>query len=384
MNENIINALFACIASTLKETALPEGEKAAYNEEAIGELAAIAKKHDITQLLYKGLNENGLVLDDDSSYRNSLFKTIFRYENQNCELNRVRALLEKNEIPFIVLKGSVLRNYYKEPWLRTSCDIDVLVKKEDIEKASDIIAKELKYERTYVSTHDVSLMSPSKVHLELHFELKENDFKESLLLSSIWDGTELVNDPRYEKTMTSEMFLFFHIYHMAKHFKYGGCGIKPLVDLWIIKNKMGYDENKALKLLKGEGFDTFYKNSLLLADVWFENASHNNITRNMENFILYGGVYGTVEQNLAMEQGAKGGAFQRMFFRVFMPYSQLKKSYKVLKKCPILYPLFTIVRWFRIIFGSGKKRVINEIKRNQNITQAERNTAKNLIDELGL
>ena len=147
---------------------------------------------------------------------------------------------------------------------------------------------------------------------------------------------------------------------------------------------MGYDENKALKLLEREGFDTFYKNSLLLANVWFENSSHNSITCNMESFILYGGVYGTVEQNLAMEQGAKGGASKRMLGRVFMPYNQLIKSYKVLKKWPILYPLFTVVRWFRIIFGDGKKRAVVEMKRNQNVTQEERNTAKKLIDDLGL
>ncbi len=384
MNENVTKVLFACLASSLKDEKLSGNEKKVCTEEVVHGLVAIAKKHDISQLMYKSLTENGLVLDSDSNYRNSLFKTIFRYENQNCELNRIRALLEKNEIPFIVLKGSVIRNYYNEPWLRTSCDIDILVQKENIEKASDMIVEELKYERAYVSTHDVSLMSPSKVHLELHFELKETDFKESKLLSNIWDGTELVEGSNYEKAMTSEMFLFFHIYHMAKHFKYGGCGIKPLVDLWIIKNKMGYDEKKALTLLEREGFDKFYKNALLLSNVWFENASHNDVTRSMERFVIHGGVFGTAEQNLAMEQGSRGGALQRMFFRVFMPYSQLKKSYKVLQKCPILYPAFTVVRWFRIVFGGGKKRAINEIKNNQSVTQAERNTAKSLIDELGL
>lgn len=384
MNENTIKILMSCLSSSIKEAPLSDEEKALCTQETISEIMAVAKDHDITQLVYKGLYENGLVTDTDASYKNSIFKTIFRYENQNYELKRVRSLLEKNEIPFILLKGSVLRNYYKEPWLRTSCDIDILIKKENIEKAKGLIINELNYECTFVSTHDISLMSPSRVHLELHFELVETDFKKSALLSDVWDSDELLKISDFEYQMTRELFLFFHIYHMAKHFKYGGCGIKPLLDLWIIQNKMSYDEKRAIKLLKKEGYDKFYEYALQLSSVWFEGKAHNEVTQNMERFILDGGVYGTVEQNLAMEQGAKGGAFRRMWGRVFMPYSQMIKGYPVLKKWPILYPFFQVVRWFRIIFGAGRKRAIKEMKNNQNVTQAERKMAKSLIEELGL
>ena len=45
--------------------------------------------------------------------------------------------LEKAQIPFVPLKGSVIRKYYPEAWMRTSSDIDVLVHKEDVEKTTD-------------------------------------------------------------------------------------------------------------------------------------------------------------------------------------------------------------------------------------------------------
>ena len=66
--------------------------------------------------------------------------------------------------------------------------------------------------------------------MELHFELVETDFKKSALLSDVWNGDELIKASDFEYAMTNELFLFFHIYHMAKHLKYGGCGIKPLID----------------------------------------------------------------------------------------------------------------------------------------------------------
>ena len=45
---------------------------------------------------------------------------IYRYEKINYELNRLRSALNEAQIPFIPLKGSVLRQYYPEPWMRTS------------------------------------------------------------------------------------------------------------------------------------------------------------------------------------------------------------------------------------------------------------------------
>ena len=43
--------------------------------------------------------------------------------------------IKKVQIPFLPLKGSVIRQYYPEPWMRTSCDIDILV---DFEKDAHV------------------------------------------------------------------------------------------------------------------------------------------------------------------------------------------------------------------------------------------------------
>lgn len=62
-----------------------------------------------------------------------------------------------------------------------------------------------------------------------------------------------------EYKMSKELFLLYHIYHMAKHFIHGGCGIKPFIDLWIIKNKIGFDGGKAQKMLQESGLLAFYE-----------------------------------------------------------------------------------------------------------------------------
>lgn len=345
----------------------------------------ISKEHDLAHIIGYALRTLDIKIDEDlgKAFERSASVATFRYMQSAYELDAIANTLEKAEICFMPLKGSVLNKYYKEPWLRTSCDIDILVKKQDLEKATSVLVSELGYElKPSSTTHDVSIMSPSGVHLELHFELNEENFKESALLTSVWESGELENIG-YHYTITNELFLFFHIYHMAKHFKNGGCGIKPLLDLWVIRNKMGYDEKKATALLEREGYLTFYQNALALSNVWFEDATHTELTRQMQAFILHGGVYGTFEQNVAMAQ-TKESRFKRLFRRIFMPYRQLIVRYPSLEKCPPLYPIYTVIRWFRILFSKDRGRAFDEIKANQSISQNEINQAGDLINKLGL
>lgn len=344
----------------------------------------ISKEHDLAHIIGYALRSLDAKIDEDlgKAFEKSASVATFRYMQSSYELESMSDTLEKAEICFMPLKGSVLNVYYPEPWLRTSCDIDILVKKEDLEKAKETLINELGYSFKYASNHDVSLVSPSGVHLELHFELDEDCFKDSRLLGDVWSSGELENTG-YHYKMTRELFLFFHIYHMAKHFKGGGCGIKPLLDLWVIRNKMGYDEKKAVALLEKEGYLAFYQNALALVDVWFENASHTELTRQMQAFILKGGVYGTFEQNLAISQ-AKESKFKRLIRRIFMPYRQLIIRYPSLEKCPPLYPIYTVIRWFRILFSKDRGRAFDEIKANQRVSQNEIDQAGDLINKLGL
>ena len=53
----------------------------------------------------------------------------------------LKEALEKAEIPFLPLKGSVIRKYYPEPWMRTSCDIDLLIHKEEADNVVNLFTE---------------------------------------------------------------------------------------------------------------------------------------------------------------------------------------------------------------------------------------------------
>ena len=184
--------------------------------------------------------------------------------------------------------------------------------------------------------------------------------------------------------MTGELFLLYHIYHMAKHFINGGCGIKPLVDLWLIRNKMPIDESRALAMLEEGGLLEFYKKSIALCNVWFDGGVHDTTTREMEEYILQGGVYGTLEQQLAMSQSRKGGKGKHLMSKIFLPYRKMLIYYPSLQKAPILYPIYQVRRWLRILFFGGSHRAFREVKLNQNLSLLKQQKAQRLIDALHL
>lgn len=390
----LINSIKYEICGQKEKIVLPE-----VSARFLIEVYKLSKAHDVAHLVGDALNKSGVFenlpadLDENEraaiakvkeKFDEQIFTAVYRYENINYELERLKETLEEAEIPFIPLKGSVIRKYYPEPWQRTSCDIDILVKEKDADNAAEYLQTQLQYGVDRKGQHDVSMFTASNVHVELHFKLLDSDFKKVKDLMDVWSGDEisLLSDSEYQ--MSKELFLLYHIYHMAKHFVHGGCGIKPFIDLWIIKNKVGFDEEKAQKMLQESGLLAFFERSTDLVNVWFEDKDHSEITQEMENFILQGGVYGTLEQHLAMSQNKKGGKFRHLLSKIFLSYEQMKVYYPSVKKCPILFPFYQVRRWCRILFCGGRKAAMNEIKVNQNITTEEQERAKKLLEELNL
>jgi len=247
MSKENIQILLELVGSAVCGKDLPEEVREWISPEIISEILRTAKLHDIDHLVALGLKKNGLITESNSGIERIIFKAIYRYQQLNFEYKRLCDALEASKIPFIPLKGSVLRKYYREPWMRTSCDIDVLVKRENLDYAVKYLTENLKYEEGERATHDVSLFSPAGIHVELHFDLVEEGRAQNAIgvLSTVWDDVSLAEGFEYRYEMSDEFFYFYHIAHMAKHFEVGGCGIRPFIDLWILDRLP--DENRSAR-----------------------------------------------------------------------------------------------------------------------------------------
>jgi hypothetical protein len=294
--------------------------------------------------------------------------------------------MEHRGIPYMPLKGAIIRQYYPRPWMRTSCDIDILVKAEDLERAKNGLISELGYNHLgdYTS-HDITLASPSGVRLELHHSLCDSisDYGASVL-SDIWQKTVIKKDTEFCHIMTNEVFYFYHIAHMARHFSLGGCGVRSVIDLWILNSRLNFDKNGCNALLESCGLLKFAEAMENLSRVWLDGERRDESISEIEEYIIKGGVYGNAENRIKVQQTKAGGHTKYLWSRIFISTKELKRKYPSLEKKPYLIPIYHIARWFRPIFNSkSKKKALKDIERGRVAKQSEEKT-RELLKVLGL
>ena len=376
---------FSLLRSAILDQPLTEEERKDYSRETLEPILELARKHDISHILVYALKENGLLTEEDRELEKEIFKAVYRCEKLKFALNTVADIFEKSEIPFLPLKGSVLRDYYKNPWMRTSCDIDVLVKEENLDIAVEALCNE-GFTRSVKSSHDVSMYTPSKVHLELHFHLMEEGLANnaSIVLSDVWGNLTKKEDKSYFYEMPSELFYFYHVAHMAKHFENGGCGIRPIIDLYILDKMEGLDREKLDDLLEKGELLKFRDAALSLSHVWFFEDNRDGLTGALEEYVLFGGVYGNFENRITVKQIKKGGRFKYVLYRIFLPYNILKSYYPILRKYPILTPIMHARRWYKALVNKRLKSVVSEFSRSNKINASKDEKTATLLENLGL
>ena len=384
--KNIVQTMTALIASEVCGKAIDPSQNP-FSDEELAALYKLSKAHDLAHLVGDALIKNKLISNAEikSKFDKQLMTAVYRYERINYELNCLRKVLNEAQIPFLPLKGSVLRRYYPEPWMRTSCDIDLLVHDSDLDRAAALLTEKSGYRAESKQSHDIGLFAPSGVHVELHYTLIESHIvgDADKVLESVWDHSNPIGGTT-EYAMDDGMFYYYHVAHMAKHFVNGGCGIRPFLDIWIL-NHCGHGGLVAgSALLKAGGLDVFASTAEKLSEVWFGTAEHDDRTRQVEQFVLNGGVYGTTENRVALQQAKKGSKVRYAFSRIWLPYDVLKFQYPFLNGKRFLLPYYEVRRWLRLLFCGGAKRSAHEMKLNSSITKSEQDEAKKLLIELHL
>ena len=386
MEQENIQLLFSLLRSAIAGIRLTEEERNRISPELLDELLKISSKHEVAHLLVLGLKKNDLITTSDVMFKQYILKTVYKYERMQKEYENLKEALEKAEIPFLPLKGSVIRKYYPESWMRTSCDIDVLVHAEKLDIAISYLMKKLQYVEKDRSTHDISLVSPTGIVVELHFDLVEEERANKAIdvLRLVWDNVVLCENCKYMYEMKDSFFYFYHVAHMAKHFENGGCGIRPFIDLWILENLKNRNQNACDELLLQGDLLRFAEVSRHLSDVWFGNGKPNEITLQMQDFILKGGAYGASDNRVAIQQKKRGGRIGYFISRMIIPYERLKRYYPVLEKHRWMMPFYQIKRWFMLLDPNIAKMAKNEININRKLEKTRADEMNIFLDNIGL
>ena len=356
--------------------------------ERLEKLYALSAHHDMAHLVAAALEAAGCLGEDEVSerFRRQQSLAVYRAVGQEYELERVGQALGAAGIDYIPLKGAVIRTLYPESWMRTGCDVDILVKPEEHDRAEALLRETLGYRRKGRTAHDVSLYSESGVHVELHYDMLEEIYaaNSSSVLAEVWSYAEPCEGMPHRSRLSDDMFYFYHIAHMAKHFSGGGCGVRPFLDLWLMNHRTAYDRAARMRLIEAGGLLAFAQGSERLSEAWFSGEEWDALSEDMSRYILRAGVYGVMETFVAAGQVKKGSRRKNMLSRIWLPYDILKRHYPSLDGRRWLILFYQMRRWTHLFRRGKMKQSIEELKAGASISEEESRETASLLSRLEL
>ncbi|MBQ4518395.1 MAG: nucleotidyltransferase family protein [Clostridia bacterium] len=351
-NEEIL--LLALLQASFNKEKLTNDIVASLNDESLAKVLSLSARHSVTTLVADVLLTNDLLDDGElkAAYEENLMVSVYQYHQQAMEFKRICNLFEENGIDYIPLKGSVLRSLYREPWLRTCCDVDILVKPEQLDAAIELVLTcGYTFDKHY--SHDVSFFTEGNMRVELHFDLIEEEHNICHVcdvLKDAWQYAHLQEGTKHTYQFEPELFYFYQLAHMTKHFLHGGCGIRSVIDIWLLRRHWQFNDEKNKMFLQKGGITVFEEKINALAAAWFDDAEKPEEIISIENYIFTGGIYGSRQNSMAMENVENGTRLRNTIAKIFLKYSVMKYYYPVLQKHKWLLPFYEVKRWCKLIF----------------------------------
>ena len=377
MNTKIRDRLFMVIRKAM-DIEVPNIE---LSVEECNAIMQIGERQSIQLIIYRGFKLLNLSEDCLKQFDRLMLKNAYKYIKRNEELNSITRALDNDGIPYIPLKGAVIKQLYPEPELRTSSDIDVLVREKDLDNAVKAVETTTDFKFESRNYHDVQMRVPGTV-LEMHFSIKENMANIDKLLSRAWDFAKSTGSGA-RCAFTPEFQIFHVIAHMSYHMVHGGLGIRPFLDLWLLRNKTEFEEETVRKMCEECGILTFYEKSCRLVDAWMEGRAIPEELASFEEYCLNGGAFGSAESVNAsrMRNEQKGGYVLK---RLLVSREVLEEEYPALREKPYLLPAYQINRWLRLLDKDKRDRVLKEMDGIRNTRPEETSSFDEMLKGLGL
>ena len=348
-------------------------------------LISEASAHSITGLLYpalKNIKDNNISKEVIDKLKRYTFNAAIGQSNHIKRTADILSLFNENNIPVIVLKGLVVREYYPKPDLRTMCDSDVIIHKDDLEKVRKLLLKRGFVEEEDAG-HHIAFLNNS-FNLEVHWTLANESFSkgQECFQVRIWDDAMKIKVGGVDTLSLSLEDLALHLCaHMASHMAISGFGVRQLADLVLLVEHKGneIDWNEFKDKAKKSGLTQFATGMFKVCNYLFDmkipkqlniknSRNDEEIIKLVVNDIFTGGVYG--QRDLSFSFRAQVGydidddstfsIIKRYIQVILPPVSKLSDRYAYAKKYKILLP----IAWIHHIYvGITTKEYDSESKK---------------------
>jgi|GEM_PF-235271 len=311
--------------------------------------------------------------------------TILHFAGRGISTERLLQKYADAKIPCVPMKGFIVREFYPVKELRTFGDVDLLIRPDDRQKSHAFMLG-----NGYTCTHPLNMsflknddvwtyksQSGNEIY-EVHTGLISNNFNGNSqytnYVQTAWEHAVCLPESGQYR-FSPEFHFIYVLLHLAKHFAGSGAGVRMFMDIaLIVKNHNDIDWEIIKSEIHRLKLDEFLKMVFVLCDYWFDVPPpfeiHGEIDIGLRDelseYILSGGTFGFLNEDvttrkLKQVQDSSGEAADwriklRSVKRVaFPPVSLMKNQYPVLKKSPVLLPVFWSVRWADLFLNRRKE-----------------------------
>lgn len=282
---------------------------------------------------------------------------------QMRQLQEVFSLFDANGIDYLPVKGTVIKPLYAKPEHRVMFDADILIREEQYPIIQRLLPS-LSFREEENCDYEHTWSSPC-LKLELHRYLVSEQFKHYFdYYRDCWRfAKKEETSSRY--CLSAEDHFVYQVVHFAKHYLNGTICAKDICDFYVWRNAHpDMDEDYMRRQFETLQLADFYPHILALLDNWFTGGAPTEATELITRSAFRGGVFEeynrSAAENVVNRNASRSDSLQKkklnwFLSSVFPSAATLSHAHPVLKRFPILLPVFWIVRWFDALFRNNDR-----------------------------
>lgn len=198
------------------------------------QIAKYAKSHEVEGIVYHQCKDYLSKHDDLASVNDRLSKAtaaaVFYYANRTAMMEQLKTALNAENIPYFIVKGAEVAQFYPVPAYRTMGDTDLVVHTEDRERVHEIMLAQ-GYENVSKFPDREWQYYQNKMEFELHDHLVYSEVvnvdKHTAYFNNFW---KYVGDGELDWGF----HFMFLLLHLRKHFMNSGVGFRQFMDLAVV------------------------------------------------------------------------------------------------------------------------------------------------------
>lgn len=337
-------------------------------------LYQFSRMHSVEAMVCHGLSQLDLDASDPlwQNWCNRAQMILTQSIVQLADRDAVFAALTEAGMDILPVKGSWLKEQYPQIDYRQMSDLDMLIRRKDRKKARQIL-ESMGYikEMDETAAHHDGYEKKPYTAIEIHLQLLTAEDKNKDYYANPWQKAKpLAENPRIYRFGAEDEYIYYFL-HMKHHMDEGGCGLRSVLDSHVYRD-IYPNMDRAYLQQEFESLEiwSFVQELEALADCWFrtgENTPEN--LRTLEDCVFWAGTYGSLDAALQnrMEEfkkyknpAVRMGAY--WLSRFCRPLDEMKLSYPVLEKFPVLLPICWILRILKKCIYSPKA-LLNHVRK---------------------